>query len=247
MGFCKLIIENKMKKILITGANGFVGKNLWLLMENQGFEVLKVVRSTSKKEMREMALLADYCFHFAGEVRPDAKAEDFLHSNLDFTKDLLSALSQKPIDIVFTSTVHANTSTNDYGRTKCDAENLIYNYGKSNNVNTHVFRLPHLFGPYCKPNYNSVISTWIYNALNELELKVFDPDYELTYIYINDLINVFSEQIGIQNTLSLPASYKIKLGELKSEILKLVDNSDNSDKNLFLQKLRETVDFYKGN
>jgi UDP-2-acetamido-2,6-beta-L-arabino-hexul-4-ose reductase len=234
-----------MKKILITGANGFVGKNLSLLIGNQGFEVLKVVRATSKNEMCEMALLADYCFHLAGEVRPDAKADDFLRSNLDFTKDLLTALSQKPIDIVFTSTVHANTSINDYGRTKSDAEKLIYNYGKLNRVNTHVFRLPHLFGPYCKPNYNSVITTWIYNALNGLELQVFDRDYELTYIYIKDIINVFSMQIGHRHTLSLPSSYKIKLGELKSTILKLVDYSDYSDENAFLNKLCETVDFMR--
>ncbi len=239
-----------MKKILITGANGFVGKNLSILMENQGFEVLKVVRATSNNEMREMALLADYCFHLAGEVRPDAKAVDFLNSNLDFTKELLLALSQKPIDIVFTSTVHAKTSTNDYGRTKSDAEKLIYNYGNSNNVNTHVFRLPHLFGPYCKPNYNSVITTWIYNALNGLELQVFDQNYELTYIYINDLIDVFSEQMDQGQTLSLPSSYKIKLGVLKSTILQLVDNSDqkivhNSVQNTFLNKLCETVSFFK--
>jgi UDP-2-acetamido-2,6-beta-L-arabino-hexul-4-ose reductase len=235
-----------MKKILITGANGFVGKNLSIFMEEQGFEVLKITRSTPKIDMYEMALHADYCFHLAGEVRPDASAEDFLNSNLNFTKELLSALSQKPIDIVFTSTVHANNSVNDYGKTKSDAENLIYDYAQLNDVDAHIYRLPHLFGPHCKPNYNSVITTWIYNALNDIELKVFDENYELTYIYVGDVVNTFFEQINKSETLPLPVNYKIKLGELKCLILKLASNSYVDISSKFLKKLNDTVSFYKG-
>tara|TARA_R110000803_G_scaffold97325_5_gene165485 strand:- start:675 stop:1388 length:714 start_codon:yes stop_codon:yes gene_type:complete len=234
-----------MKKILITGANGFVGKNLSLFMEKQGFEVLKITRTTSKNDMDEMALEADYCFHLAGEVRPDAVAEDFLNSNLNFTKELLSALSQKPIDIVFTSTVHANNSVNDYGKTKSDAENLIYDYAQLNNVDAHIYRLPHLFGPHCKPNYNSVITTWIYNALNDIELKVFDENYELTYIYVGDVVNTFFKQIKKRETLPLPINYKIRLGELKFLIIKLVSDTHVDINSTFLKKLFDTVSFYK--
>ena len=235
-----------MKKILITGANGFIGKNLSTLMEKLDLDVLKITRETSKDKMYELALKADYCFHLAGEVRPDASSEDFLNSNFNFTKELLSALSKKPIDIVFTSTVHANKADNIYGKTKGDAEELICNYAKLNNVTSHIYRLPHLFGPHCKPNYNSVITTWIFNALNDIELKVFDENYELEYIYISDLVNTFYEQTSKSQTLALPISYKIKLGELKQMILEQVGANSIDNDNEFLKKLHNTICFYKG-
>lgn len=234
-----------MRKVLVTGANGFVGKNLCSLLKKQGYTILPVTRETSMADLKEMVMISDYCFHLAGEVRPNAESDSFVNSNTNFTRTLVDLLELKPIDIVFTSTVHAESASNDYGVTKRSAEKIIETYALNNNVSFYTLRLPHLFGPFCKPNYNSVITTWICNAIGNKELNVFDNDFELTYINVLDLSEMLIKQMMCKVSLPLPTSYTVKLGDLKETILRLLDGNLDSSNNEFEEKLAQTIKHYK--
>ncbi len=234
-----------MKSILVTGANGFIGKRLCSYLEVKGFKVNRVLRETSNSDLHLYALESDYCFHLAGEVRPKATSHDFLSSNLTFTEQLISVLNSKPIDLVLTSTVHAANPSNDYGFTKKKSEDLILSYGADSGSHTHIYRLPHMFGPGCKPNYNSVISTWIVNAIQGAELVVFDKNIEMNYMYVDDLILTFFEQIDSDSTLALPVTYKVTLGELSQLIFSIINGCEVERDDEFVQKLKLTIQDYQ--
>lgn len=211
--------------ILVTGANGFVGKNLVAtLNQSEIYKVLKVTRETTTDELKEYAKKADFVYHLAGVNRPQ-KEEEFHEGNVDFTQTLLDALleADNKAPVLITSSTQATNET-PYGKSKKAGEDLVFQYGEENNVETYVYRLPNLFGKWSKPNYNTVIATFSHKIARDEEIVINDPNVELILVYVDDLIEEFISALdgnGTQdgNYYQVPVSYKETLGHI-AELLK---------------------------
>jgi UDP-2-acetamido-2,6-beta-L-arabino-hexul-4-ose reductase len=183
-----------MKKILITGSGGFIGKNLVSALELKGgYEVLSFTRDNDIHDLKGFILRSDFIFHLAGEVRSDASSNNIISSNVSLTKDIINILEKENriMPILYTSSIHADTAVTEYGKTKKASEILIHNYSEASSINCYIYKLPHIFGEFCKPNYNSVISTWIYNTINNIDIYVQNKDMMMHYIYVQDLVQEF--------------------------------------------------------
>ena len=177
--------------ILITGAKGFVGKNLSAALYNikdgkdrtrqiQIDNIFEFDIDTPKERLDEYCEAADFVFNLAGVNRPKDEHE-FMKGNFGFASELLSCLkshgSRAPIMI--SSSIQAALD-NPYGKSKKAGEELIFNYGNENNVKTLVYRFPNLFGKWCRPNYNSVVATFCNNIANDLDITVTDRSHVMT-------------------------------------------------------------------
>ncbi|QOQ78651.1 NAD-dependent epimerase/dehydratase family protein [Aerococcus urinaeequi] len=211
--------------ILVTGANGFVGKNLIATLEQmEEHKVLKVTRQTTTEELNDYAQLADFVFHLAGVNRPE-KDEEFVEGNVDFTQTLLNALikAKNKAPILITSSTQA-TNDSAYGQSKKAGEDLVFQYGKDYSVKTYVYRLPNLFGKWSKPNYNTVIATFSHKIARGEEITINDPEVELSLVYIDDLVEEFLKALEGKLTRTgdyceVPVVYTEKLGHI-ADLLK---------------------------
>ncbi len=194
-----------MINLLITGAHGFLGSALRTsLLSESNVRVLEFCRGDSDEVLHKHIKLADFIFHFAGEVKPKSSDEEFASSNNELTEKMVDFLSRenKKTPILLTSTIHALAPKTAYGSTKLESEKLVEKYAQKQKATAWIYRLPHIFGPGCKPNYNSVLSTWIYNSINNLEVNVFDRSIKMHYCYSLDLVRSFkshlihSEKVG---------------------------------------------------
>ena len=191
--------------ILITGAKGFVGKNL---VENLKSikdgknrtrnividSIMEYDRDNTKEELAQFCETADFIFHLAGVNRPE-RTEEFMEGNFGFSSDLLNLLKEKhnSCPIVLSSSVQASLSgrfgNSEYGRSKLAGEELFFRYGDETGAKVLVYRFPNLFGKWCRPNYNSAVATFCNNIANDLPITVNDPATELDLVYIDDLVN----------------------------------------------------------
>lgn len=179
-------------RILITGSEGFVGKNLQVKLTETGqHQILRISRNSSAEDLAAAAAAADVVFHLAGVNRPKDVAE-FRQGNVAFTEQLCQALaaSGRTTPIIFTSSTQAALE-NDYGRSKRLAEEILLEHGRATGSRVHVMRLPNLFGKWCKPNYNSAVATFCHNLARGLPITVHDPSAPLNLLYIDDLIATF--------------------------------------------------------
>lgn len=219
-------------KILITGSNGFVGKNLVATLNNvDNIQVYEYNRQTSEIEFKKMCADADFVFHLAGVNRPE-NTDEFKKGNTDLTKQLVEKLEalDNPIPILLSSSTQAELD-NLYGKSKLAAENIIKEYGKNNDVKTFVYRLPNLFGKWSKPNYNSVVATFCHNIAHDKDIQVNDENIELELAYIDDVVNEFiSAMDGNGNEKNrigfIPITHEVTLGEL-ANLIKSFKNSRN--------------------
>ncbi len=183
-------------KVLITGANGFVGKNLRIhLAERKDVEVLCYTREHSVDELPELLDGVGFVFHLAGINRPQDPAE-FAAGNTDLTVALCAAVAGiagatgRKVPVVFTSSIQA-AQNNPYGASKRAAEEALFVLQRQHGVPVHVFRLPNVFGKWCKPNYNSAVATFCHNIARDLPIKVNDPAVPLTLVYVDDVLHRF--------------------------------------------------------
>ena len=189
--------------ILITGAKGFVGRNL--------VETLKTIRDgknrthalkideiyeydldTAPQVLPQYCQNADFVFHLAGVNRPENR-EEFMEGNFGFTSTLLNALkeAQNTCPVMLSSSIQATCIgryDSDYGRSKKAGEELVFAYGAETGAEVLVYRFPNLFGKWCRPNYNSAVATFCHNIANGLPITVNDPNVELELLYIDDLV-----------------------------------------------------------
>lgn len=250
-----------MNNILITGSNGFIGKNLKSELENfSDIKIFEFNRNDTISYLDNIIEEIDFIFHFAGEVRPTSSDEEFNKSHGVLTKNIISLLEKKnlKIPILLTSSTHASTAKNAYGKTKRDTEDLIIEYGERNDVSVLIYRLFHVFGEGCKINYNSVISTWIYNSINNLELNIFDREIKMRYIYVHDLINNFIKELNIGDKNSdinkvfyeVPLYYDTTLGNVVDYLEEFKKNIKNNtykiEDNNFKSKLFKVYQSYLG-
>ncbi|MCL6604717.1 MAG: NAD-dependent epimerase/dehydratase family protein [Paenibacillus sp.] len=215
-----------MRTVLITGAYGFIGRNLVASLERiEDIEILKIGSKHSFQELEEYALKADFIFHLAGVNRP-VNDEDFTTGNLGYTQQLVELLiaNQRKTPIVLTSSIQAENN-NPYGISKQAAEDVILDYGKVSGVNIYIYRLPNVFGKWSKPNYNSVVATWCYNISRDIPIQINDPEAVVTLVYIDEVIESFIDVLGnceIDNEseyTNIPRSFNVKLKDLEVSLM----------------------------
>ena len=178
--------------ILVIGADGFIGKNLVTrIHELPQFTVSTFVRGDSDEMLKNKLFDVDTIFHLAGVNRPTSE-EGFQIGNVDFTHRLCNFLRElkKPVRLIVSSSSQA-TIDNDYGKSKLAAEGCVELFAKDTGSSVVIYRLPGVFGKWCKPNYNSVVATFCHNLANDLPITINDPSRELTLVYIDDVITSF--------------------------------------------------------
>ena len=192
-------------RILVTGAKGFVGKNLCAQLNNikEGKakcygdlvidEVFEYDIDSTPEELNEWCQKCDFVFNLAGVNRPK-DPEDFMKGNFGFASTLLDTLKKyrNKAPVMLSSSAQASLTgrfgNSEYGRSKKAGEDLFLQYGKENGVKVLVYRFPNLYGKWCRPNYNSAIATFCNNIANDLPITVNDPSVELEVLYIDDLV-----------------------------------------------------------
>ncbi|PID05898.1 MULTISPECIES: capsular polysaccharide biosynthesis protein CapF [unclassified Sporosarcina] len=211
-------------KILITGAGGFLGKNLVAELESQGYEdLLLYTRNNTMNDLEEYTKKCDFIYHLAGVNRPENE-EEFMDGNYGFTSKLLELLKKynNKSPILITSSIQAEKE-NPYGTSKKAVEDLLFEHSMKTGTEVFVYRLPNLFGKWSKPNYNTVVATYCYNIARDLDIQVNDPDADLTLCYIDDVLAEFVKALKGNPTKNdsfciVETTYTIKLGNLASLI-----------------------------
>lgn len=185
-------MENKHAALLITGAGGFVGKNLVAQLRNEGYDNLLLFdMDTPPEALAEYARQATFVFHFAGVNRPQ-NPDEFYTGNSGLTQRLLQLLADagNKAPVLLTSSVQAALD-NDYGKSKREAEDLVFAHERATGAPALVYRLPGVFGKWCRPSYNSVVATFCHNVAHGLPIEVRDPAYAFPLVYIDDLVQSF--------------------------------------------------------
>lgn len=193
-------------KILVTGARGFVGKNLCAQLKNirdgkarcygdlSVTEIYEYDIDSTAEELERYCKDCDFVFNLAGVNRPQ-NTEDFMRGNFGFASTLLDTLKKhgNKCPVMLSSSAQASLTgrfgNSEYGRSKKAGEDLFLKYGEENGVRMLVYRFPNLYGKWCRPNYNSAVATFCNNIANDLPITVNDPTVELELLYIDDLVN----------------------------------------------------------
>lgn len=209
-------------KIVVTGAKGFIGKNLCVMLREQGYQdIVEITRETSREELKLSLNEADFVYHLAGINRPKDESE-FKEGNADFTHFIVEALksSNNNAPLVMSSSSQAERD-NAYGQSKALAEKSVEEYGLETGASYYIYRFPNVFGKWCRPNYNSFVATFCYNTLNNLDISIHDPHAAVTLVYIDDvchsLISLLTNSVksGYQ---SVATEYSTTVGEVADQL-----------------------------
>jgi UDP-2-acetamido-2,6-beta-L-arabino-hexul-4-ose reductase len=225
-------------KVLITGANGFVGKNLQLhLAERKDVQVVSFTHDDDVGQLPALLQKVDFVFHLAGVNRPQ-DPQQFVSGNVDLTQALCRAVGAvadatgKPMPIVYTSSTQAGRD-NAYGQSKRGAEDALQTAARSHRVPVHIFRLPNVFGKWCKPNYNSAVATFCHNIARGLPIQVNDPAAPVTLVYVDDVIERFVQlmdgadaAMDANGFSTVAPQYTTTVGELARQIQAFKDSRD---------------------
>ena len=191
-------------KILVTGAKGFVGKNLCAQLNNIKSgkyrvpltinEVYEYDIDSTVEDLDRFCSDCDFVFNLAGVNRPQTP-EEFMQGNFGFASLLLDALKKhdNKCPVMISSSIQATMAgrfgTSEYGRSKKAGEELMFEYAKETGAKVLVYRFPNLFGKWCRPNYNSAVATFCHNIANDLPIQVNDRSVEMELLYIDDLVD----------------------------------------------------------
>lgn len=222
--------------ILITGSQGFIGKNLIQhLSEKKEVTLLTFSRENNLSELPKLVNKADIIFHLAGINRPKELSE-FYEGNSSFTELLCQAVleSGKTTPIIFSSSTQA-TNQNDYGKSKLQAEESLIKLNEKTQNPIAIYRLPNVFGKWCKSNYNSVVATFCNNIIHNIPLTINDPKVELNLVYIDDVITEFLTYITKSYHEStpkdlyktIPITYQTTVGELANTLQNFHEQRQN--------------------
>lgn len=245
-------------KILITGAKGFVGKNLVENLKNirdgkdrvhklpDNLEILEYDINNTDEELEEFCKKADFVFNLAGVNRPKDNSE-FMKGNFGFGEKLLNLLKKydSKCPVMLSSSVQATLqgryTGSEYGKSKLAGEELFKNYGHETGAKVLIYRFPNLFGKWCRPNYNSAVATFCNNIANNLPIQVNDRNTELDLVYIDDLIEellravIGKESRDEKGYCYVPEVYHVTLGEIVDLLYKFKE----SRQTLFIPEMAE--------
>ena len=183
-------------KVLVTGANAFIGKNLCIELMNKGHIVLSYDIDKTDEDLANYIQVADFIIHLAGVNRP-LNADEFYDGNTNFTKALVDIIkkSGRTIPLLFSSTTQAELD-NDYGVSKRMAEDYLFSFMEETGNPVIIYRLTNVFGKWCRPNYNSVVATFCHNVANDLPIKIRDENFEIKLVYIDDVVKQFIKRLN---------------------------------------------------
>ena len=248
-------------KILVTGAKGFVGKNLVKTLEtirdkknntysiSNELEIYEYDIQNTKEDLKCFTQDCDFVVHLAGVNRPQNPSE-FYEGNKGFTETLCAYLKDagNKAPILISSSIHASRD-NDYGKSKKEGEEALAAFGQENGNPVYIYRFANLFGKWCRPNYNSVTATWCYNIANGLDIQVNDPTVVLPLVYIDDVVDeiircmegkpTYDEENGYYTVLPI---HNVSLGQMRDLLfgfknsrtdLSIADQSDAFTKKLY--------------
>lgn len=220
-----------MMKILVTGANGFVGKNLVATLKtikegknkstllSADIEIFEFDVDTDKSLLDTYCKDCDFVFNFAGVNRPQ-NTEEFMQGNFGFASELIDTLKKydNTCPVMLSSSTQAALD-NPYGQSKKAGEELFFNYSEETGAKVLVYRLPNVFGKWCRPNYNSAVATFCNNIANDLPIQVNDRNHPMTLVYIDDVVDEMINALCGNETkdgkfCKIPVEHKITLGEI---------------------------------
>lgn len=207
-------------KILVTGAKGFIAKNLIAELRNRKYDdIFEYDRDTDSSLLDEHCKEADFVFHLAGVNRPKEQSE-FMEGNFGFTSDLLNSLKKNnnTCPVMISSSIQAELD-NPYGESKKAGEDLLFSYGEETGSRVLVYRFPNVFGKWCRPNYNSAVATFCNNVAHDIPIKVNDSSVVMNLVYIDDVVNELINALeGNENIVDsfceVPVVHTITLGEI---------------------------------
>ena len=206
-------------RIVVTGADGFIGQNLRVRLRELGHaDVRCIIRATTAEQLREAVQGADFVFHLAGINRPTDPAE-FATGNAGFTETLCAALADASCaaPVAFASSSQAGLD-NAYGRSKRAAEDALLRHRDACGAPVHLFRLPNVFGKWCRPNYNSAVATFCHNIARGLPITVNDPAAALRLVYVDDVVSAFTDLLARPDAaggfMDAEPVYETTVGEL---------------------------------
>lgn len=218
-------------KVLITGANGFVGRNLCAhLHERQDIEIMQFLREDNLSSLPGMLSQVDFIFHLAGVNRPQ-NVEEFKVGNKDLTQVVCDGViaSGKKIPILYTSSTQAQLE-NAYGASKLGAEQALLDLATEHSVPIHLYRLPNIFGKWARPNYNSAVATFCHNISHGLPIKVNDPNANINLVYIDNVIESFIDvmdgKVAGDPFVSVEPTYTATVGALAAQLEAFRDSRD---------------------
>ena len=247
--------------ILITGSNGFVGKNLVQALRNirdgkdktynitTELNIFEYDIDTDESRLDEYCQKADFVFNLAGVNRPKEESE-FMHGNFGFASKLLNTLEKYKnfCPVMLSSSIQAELD-NPYGQSKKAGEDLFFDYSKRTGAKVLVYRLQNVFGKWCRPNYNSAVATFCYNIAHGLPITVNDREYMMTLVYIDDVVNELVNALEGRESRRdeycfVPVEHKITLGEIADLLYSFKESRNNlsviNTENAFVNKLYAT-------
>lgn len=219
-------------KVLITGANGFVGKNLMSTLNyRQDIEILTYTRKDTLETLYSYCSEADFIVHLAG-VNRTSNNDDFYATNESLTETIVKNLIQSNniIPILLSSSIQSDLD-NDYGKSKKAGEEIVLDYSKTYNVPVYVYKLPNLFGKWGKPFYNSVVATWCHLITHKEAIEISDRDIQLELVYIDDFVSSIIKNIDLKKRemndfYTVKPSYHKTLGDIADLLYEFEENRD---------------------
>lgn len=221
-----------IRRVLMTGSNGFIGKSLCLrLSELPAFEVLHFTRADDCGDLANFVAQADVVVHLAGVNRPTHLSE-FQTGNVDLTDTLCKQVaaqcrtSGRTIPIIFASSTQA-AQDNPYGLSKRQAETILNTHHKATGLPVCIYRLSGVFGKWCKPNYNSVVATFCYNTAHDLPLEIHAPSKRLDLVYVDDVVSSIIASLADntpQKSVVVKPCYEVTLEDLAHTIQSFKDS-----------------------
>lgn len=229
-------------KVLVTGANGFIGKNLIAELERlETVEVLPFDIDTPRERLDSYCQECDFVYNLAGVNRPE-NVEEFMEGNFGFASTLVETLHKygNTCPIMNSSSIQA-TLENPYGKSKKAGEDMLFSYGRKTGAEIYIYRFPNVFGKWCRPSYNSVIATFCYNIAHEKPIQVNDRSTVMHLVYIDDVVEELLHALDRHPHVSLdgycyvPKVHETTLGE----IVTLLYGFRESRKNLMIPDMTE--------
>lgn len=208
-------------KVLVTGANGFIGKNLITELERrEGIEVLPFDINTPEELLNEYCRECDFVYNLAGVNRPE-NVEEFMEGNFGFASTLVETLKKydNKCPIMNSSSIQAALD-NPYGQSKKAGEDMLFAYGKESGAPIYIYRFPNVFGKWCRPNYNSAVATFCHNIAHNLPIQVNNRDTVMHLVYIDDVVEELLQALSGQphrdenGYCYVPIEHETTLGEI---------------------------------